>query len=149
MSWTAEKVQELRDYCGGDEKLSSSQIGRRMGFSRSAIIGKASRMGISLPANNTDYPRAPCDTTASRSKIPVKKARKHLTQPLPVFSDTLDPITDEIPPRGSQCRFISNQDPRNPDYCPNKKQIGSYCADHYLLTSGDKELAKRAIERLT
>ncbi|MGY3609906.1 MULTISPECIES: GcrA family cell cycle regulator [unclassified Bradyrhizobium] len=46
MFWTEEKISELKRLCG--EGMSASQIGAQIGATRSAVIGKAYRIGVNL-----------------------------------------------------------------------------------------------------
>lgn len=144
MRWTKEQDQILID-CVEAGLAAERASGILKTKSRSAVLGRAWRLNISFKCSKEN--RKPRRARPSIS-LARKASLKVLTEPPHGFSDTLDPITDEATPRGPQCRFIRNDDPHNPDYCPNKKQLGSYCADHYLLTSADKDAAKKAIARL-
>lgn len=48
VEWTKEGDQFLRDFYNG--VLSASHIGKRLGYSRNAIIGRAHRIGLARPA---------------------------------------------------------------------------------------------------
>ena len=55
MVWTGERVAELRRLW--DEGLSTAEIGRRLGVSKNAVVGKAHRLG--LPPRQSPIRRAP------------------------------------------------------------------------------------------
>ena len=50
MAWTEQQQAELVRLAG--EGLTGSEIGARLGFSRSAVLGRAHRTGVKLPLND-------------------------------------------------------------------------------------------------
>ena len=65
MSWTDERIDELKQLWG--EGLSAQEIGRKLGVTKNAVIGKAHRLG--LPARPSPIKRA-------RPAAPAKAKRK-------------------------------------------------------------------------
>ena len=67
MSWTEEKVSQLRELW--DQGLPTSQIGKILDFSKNAVVGKAHRIGLE---------RRPSPIKRSIMKPDRKKARAPL-----------------------------------------------------------------------
>ena len=67
MSWTEEKVSQLRELW--DQGLPTSQIGRVLDFTKNAVVGKAHRIGLE---------RRPSPIKISILKPDRKKARAPL-----------------------------------------------------------------------
>ena len=79
MEWNAEAIDRLRALWA--EGHSTAEIGRRMGISKNAVVGKAHR--LSLPARPSPIRR---DVVAAAKPVP---ARRHT---LPLMSATLEPM---------------------------------------------------------
>lgn len=119
--WDIEKETELLWLVRHPDKLSSSQIGRRMGISRMAVIGKCRRMGLFLPNRQV------------RAWVkPGKAARKKEPQVFDGISDTPEPLTLYTPTQGPVCQCITNDDMKKPEFC-GKEVVGrtSWCETHY------------------
>jgi len=111
-SWNEEMVAQLSKLW--DEGLSTGEIGKRLGVSKNAVVGKAHRLGL----NSRPSP-------IKRSKPKPKKEQ------LPTLAD-LGP---------SSCRWPTG-DPKEPGFhfCGKKSVPGKpYCAEHaeiaYVNTS--------------
>ncbi len=69
MDWTSEAIEKLRAYWG--EGLSTAEIGRRMGISKNAVVGKAHRLNLTTRPSPIRQPTMP-RTTPPRSQVPGK-----------------------------------------------------------------------------
>ena len=102
--WTEERIVELRRLW--DEGLTTGEIGRRIGVSKNAVIGKSHRLNL------TGRPS------------PIKRAKIEKPEELKKF--TVFDLT------ATSCRWPIG-DPRNADFhfCGKKSLPGkSYCLDH-------------------
>jgi hypothetical protein len=138
--WTEAMVTELRCLLG--QQVPYGAIARRLGVSRNAAIGKAKRLKISPIGEAAAVQRF---TEASEScGIPVRNrpaARPDLERCAPprafrseaippaVSSDPLNLRMDQL--KFFHCRYITNDDLREPTYCGRVTAEGtSWCAFH-------------------
>jgi GcrA cell cycle regulator len=77
--WTPERLATLRAEWATD--ASTAEIGRRMGISKNAVIGKARRLG--LPARE-----APANIVSPRSRVMVARPAARTFRELPKLSET-------------------------------------------------------------
>jgi GcrA cell cycle regulator len=77
--WTPESIADLRAHWSSG--LSTAEIGRRMGISKNAVIGKARRLG--LPARE-----APANIASPKSRGMVSRPAARSNRELPTLSDT-------------------------------------------------------------
>lgn len=56
LTWTDERCDELRQMCASPERPSAGDMGRELGVSRNAIIGKVLRLGLELPNHGNVSP---------------------------------------------------------------------------------------------
>jgi GcrA cell cycle regulator len=66
-TWTAERVDQLRNYVGAG--LTCSQIAAEIGVTRNAVIGKIHRLGLS-PGRPAAAPARSCPQRARRPRLP-------------------------------------------------------------------------------
>lgn len=130
MTWTEERVAELARLW--ESGHSASAIGRILGVSKNAVVGKAHRMRLaSRPSPIRQERRAPV-----RRRLPI------LTRPvdksLPaVATPQVEPEPEPRPvlkkdPKGTKCLWPIG-DPRHPDFhfCGGAAVEGKpYCAEH-------------------
>lgn len=122
--------------------FTGGEIGRRLGLSRSAIMGKLRRLGL---LRNDRRPRVPMRRAAQLQAIPVPKPaprkvpRKRNTRPLPPPEPYQAPPPPPVPPIGSfnlldlrhnSCRWPEGDGPIYV-FCgrPQASQ-SSYCEEH-------------------
>ncbi|MFC7475364.1 GcrA family cell cycle regulator [Dankookia sp. GCM10030260] len=147
MDWTAEAIDQLRAYWA--EGHSTAEIGRRMGISKNAVVGKAHR--LNLPARPSPIRReaeaaprpvaAPRRPAATPAPVPVREAPplRRLEAPVPVAAA---PVAAPAPramvvrpfPRASarSCCWPLGE-PGTPDFrfCSGNATPGKpYCAEH-------------------
>jgi len=131
--WTEAKVAELR--CLVAEEVPYSQIARQLGVSRNAAIGKASRLNICAPPE-IDRPvsipvRAAAHARSRAADLALLRPRKFQYDPIPpaVSIDPLNLSMDQL--KFFHCRYITNDDLRQPTYCAHDTVEGtSWCAFH-------------------
>lgn len=133
MAWTDELIQELTQLW--DAGHSASHIGKKLGVSKNAVIGKAHR--LKLPAR-------PSPIRAERSALPLRKP-----SPKPVFKPR--PSLEVVPkPAPRPVRRRSNGpgclwpigDPGCPEFhfcgepaVPGKPYCDTHCAKAYIVKS--------------
>ena len=91
MEWTEEVIQRLRALW--DEGHSTAEIGRRLGVSKNAVVGKAHR--LDLPARPSPIRREGAGGAAPRRSAP----RRSAGPTLPPLSSTVVPPPSALPPR--------------------------------------------------
>ena len=69
MAWTEEQIDQLKDLWS--EGLSTSEIGRKLGVTKNAVVGKAHRLG--LPPRPSPIKRATGAKRPTRSKVMAVK----------------------------------------------------------------------------
>lgn len=128
MEWNSAQIAQLCELWD-DKSLSTAEIGRRMGASKNAVVGKAGRLGLpSRPSPIHFGPPRPPDTPR------VQRAPKQ----------TLAPIAPEppLPPKPVPehlcepcCWPIGEPGARSFRYCDEPSVIGRnpYCAEHSKL----------------
>ena len=70
MAWTEEQIDQLKELWG--EGLSTSEIGRKLGVTKNAVVGKAHRLG--LPPRPSPIKRATGTKRPTRSKVMAVKS---------------------------------------------------------------------------
>ncbi len=140
--WTAARVAELRSLVG--RGLPYTAIAQRLGISRNAAIGKAKRLMIGPGRDGT---------TQRRSAEANERGEAIAVSTLPALPSALDPAVpprafrcEEIPPAVSRdplnirmdqlrffhCRYITNDDLREPTYCGRTIAEGTSWCDFHL-----------------
>ena len=70
MAWTEAQIDQLKELWG--EGLSTSEIGRKLGVTKNAVVGKAHRLG--LPPRPSPIKRATGAKRPTRSKVMAVKS---------------------------------------------------------------------------
>jgi hypothetical protein len=139
--WTEARVAELRCLVAG--QVPYTQIARQLGVSRNAAIGKASRLKICAPVEAGSVRTNAGQRSALALIRPAGSWRSQagdlLVRPLPTFqcepvppSVSSDPLNLSIEQlKFFHCRYITNDDLRQPTYCARDTVEGtSWCAFH-------------------
>jgi GcrA cell cycle regulator len=141
MDWTEEAIATLRQLW--DEGLSTAEIGRRMGISKNAVVGKAHR--LNLAARPSPIRRAPGGTPTPRA--PRRSARPATPPPSPMMTGTRLParppaerpapvVAIRLPPpsrlgNGACCWPIGDPGAPGFRFCGAQALLGKpYCAEH-------------------
>ena len=117
-TWTPERVEQLRQLW--DEGLTTAEIGKRIGVSKNAVVGKAHR--LELPSRPSPIRRG----VVRRAPRPAAKAP---AAPRPA------PRSLPISRSGRRCQWPIGH-PGEPDFhfCGDPAVEGKpYCGDHYAM----------------
>jgi len=141
--WTEALVAELRCLVG--QRVSYAAIARQLGVSRNAAIGKANRLRIGAFEDDSVLARARQAGLGSwrrgvsaqpswqpaMERLPSLPPSALRCEPVPpaVSSDPLNLRMDQL--RFYHCRYITNDDMREPTYCGRNTVDGtSWCGFH-------------------
>ena len=114
-AWTESRIDQLRDLW--KQGLSTAEIGRRLGISKNAVVGKAHR--LDLPARPSPIKLRPVTATAPKPQPALRPA------PAPVK-------LVRVSGKGPSCQWPSGH-PGQPDFhfCGKPAEPGKpYCAEH-------------------
>ena len=149
MDWTQEAIERLRAFWA--EGLSTAEIGRRMGISKNAVVGKAHRLNLSSRPSpirrdpqerrTTPSPRPPRQAPVARPmpSAPVMRPQASPPQAAPVVLVAPPPAAVRNPtparPRlgGSRTCCWPIGEPGTPEFrfCEGDPMTGKpYCAEH-------------------
>ena len=144
--WTDSAIEQLRDLWD-DNSLSGLQIGRRMGISKNAVVGKAHRLGLPMrpsPIKRDGVPRPPAPVRGG-----VRTTLAALAVEAPPPAPPAAPRPRIAPREAEPMRTVFR--PRLPSACcwplwdnrkrPTHKYCGAdatpgqpYCAKHRALS---------------
>ena len=110
MEWNDETIVRLRALWA--EGLSTAEIGRRMGVSKNAVVGKAHRLG--LPARPSPIRRDASGTATPRPPTP----RRVVGPTLPPLAATLPPVEEAPAPIRTEPRAEVHVAPKPPQVAP-------------------------------
>lgn len=140
--WSGDKIEMLKDLRAGG--LSCGQIGRAMGVSRNAVIGKMTRLNL---------PRHSVIGEVRREFGTAPRVQR--TKPLPLVTEALSPIGEiETLLANGKCKFIAG-DTKIPGWqmCGHPAMHGrSWCQAHYSVVfdiSATKASSIRYVKRQT
>lgn len=144
MIWKEETITRLRTLWA--EGHSTSEIGRRLGASKNAIVGKAHRLdldGRPSPIRRggpAPVIRAPSPPPAPRITLPPMPPveayvpRAAPAKPLPVGPVPAAEVVEFRPPSPRQCTWLSGDRPRDFVRCEHDSVLGkSFCPTHYAV----------------
>ena len=120
MSWTEERIDDLRRLW--DAGYSASAIGKQIGMSKNAVIGKAHRLGL----------RARPSPIRRSAPKPILTGRIRLEEPRTEPAPPPPPVRPRRIARGSTCLWPIG-DPGDTDFrfCEEPVAEGKpYCAEH-------------------
>jgi GcrA cell cycle regulator len=95
MDWTTEAIERLKALWA--EGHSTAEIGRRMGISKNAVVGKAHRLNLSARPSPIRRDATPRPAPVPRAPRPVPTPMQRLVQP-PVMRPAAPPA---LPPQAS------------------------------------------------
>jgi len=165
IDWAAEHCDALREYLAKD--MSFSEIAAtinaqfKTAYSRSAVLGRARRMGLAKPdrpgESQKNWPRQPPKAKAPRLHQARERHAPELGRQMPVLERTDAPKLRcvEILPRRlalvdlepGDCRYPYGGDEEGEaiTFCGHPRRQGSsYCAPHFHLTRGPGTPSERA-----
>ncbi len=141
MSWTPELIKELKKLW--KKGLTTGEIGRVIGMSKNAVVGKAHRLGLESRPSPIKREEAPKKEKASRVIKKVTKPAPKKEQPVAV--ETAEPVkavkktksgknkgVKLVDLKPTSCRWPEG-DPKDPDFhfCGKEAVPGkSYCEEH-------------------
>ena len=141
MSWTDEKIEDLKKLWA--KGLSTAEIGRELGVSKNAVVGKSHRLGLKprpSPISGKAAEAAPAAPAAKAAAAPAKpKAAK-----APKAKET-EKIGDIIDLGPHMCRWPFG-DPGDDDFhfcgrqvAPSKPYCPEHCAVAYVPKSNSRD----------
>ncbi|MBT6312584.1 MAG: global cell cycle regulator GcrA-like protein [Alphaproteobacteria bacterium] len=167
MSWTPERIAKLEELWA--EGLSTAEIGRRLGVSKNAVVGKAHRMKLpgrqspieskrkakpaaaKAPAAAAAKPKPAAKPAAAAKPAPKKAAAKAAPEPSPEAAKTkADHQKTKQKRSGPVCQWPIG-DPRLPGFhfctdeaTPGKPYCEHHCSIAYNRPSSSSSEAKAA-----
>ncbi len=138
--WTSDTTARLRALW--DEGRSTAEIGRRMGITKNAVVGKAHR--LDLPGRESPIRRRPAGPSAPRQPRPSRAARPTLpalpsaltlSAPTPALPPPPPPARRRYGPPGQPCCWPLGE-PGTPGFrfCEGGSEQGRpYCPEHSSL----------------
>ena len=112
MDWSAEAIERLRALWA--EGHSTAEIGRRMGISKNAVVGKAHRLNLSArpsPIRRDAMPRPPSVARVSAPRAAPAPRPAAMPQ-RPVMAPAPAPVMKAPPPPQSMVRSFPSLAPR-------------------------------------
>ena len=138
MSWNDDNVSRLKDLW--DQGLPTAQIGKLLGFTKNAVVGKAHRIGLERRPSPIRRTSAKPDRKKARSPVMPKLAfeasiieEKIYTPKISTFSPNVKNIFNPKSKRG--CEWpVGHPDETEFHFC-NKERFEDkpYCLDHCSL----------------
>jgi GcrA cell cycle regulator len=95
MEWTDEAIQRLRDFWA--EGVSTAEIGRRLGASKNAVVGKAHRLDLTARPSPIRWDTTGSETPRRRNRRPAEASRPEGPTLPPLGSATPEPIAFPVP----------------------------------------------------
>lgn len=115
MVWTEERIEELKDLWA--EGLTTGEIGKRLGVSKNAVVGKAHRLGL------------------KGRPSPIKRASQPRKKPTAEKKEPEPKIRSIVDLSAHTCRWPIG-DPREAGFhfCGQPSMAGKpYCAEHAAI----------------
>lgn len=141
MSWTDEKIEDLKKLWA--KGLSTAEIGRELGVSKNAVVGKSHRLGLKprpSPISGKAAEAAPAAAPAKAAAAPAKP--KAVKAPKAKEAEKIGDIIDLGP---HMCRWPFG-DPGDDDFhfcgrqvAPSKPYCPEHCAVAYVTKSNSRD----------
>lgn len=159
-TWDDARVEQLKSLW--DEGLSASQIARRLGgLTRSAVCGKADRLGLqsrsSTSAPRGNGTRTPPDKSPPRYSRQFNPSFAEKAPPTPPEPEVFDPLLIDGKPvtirtcNDRTCRWPMSEASADMVMCGRTPENGkSYCSDHarkVYQTQQDQNRRQRQAEK--
>jgi GcrA cell cycle regulator len=148
--WPAEHSQALREFLASGISFSRAadavNAKFKTAYSRNAVIGRATRMGLAGPDRPSDWGNSPRSAKAPRLHKPQERSSSDTRRIMPVFETvTVEIRCVETVPRHLSLMDLQRGDCRYPyggdeegeaiTFCGHPQRRGaSYCAAHFHLT---------------
>ncbi|MCW8915060.1 MAG: GcrA family cell cycle regulator [Magnetovibrio sp.] len=138
IEWTPERIKILIGLW--EEGLPTSEIGRRLGVTKNAVVGKVHRLGL----KKRQSPIRQTSASSSQPKKAKKVAAAAAPQPAPAKTPTGDVVRlEEL--TAAMCCWPEGE-PGTPDFhfcgkqaVPEKPYCEDHCARAYVKVSKDKK----------
>ena len=130
MGWTNERVEELKRLW--DEGLTTCEIGKALGVSKNAVVGKAHRLGLQgrpSPIHRQEDESTALVETAEKKEVSTKRSSAKVAKKTAEPKAKLFTVNDLT---SSSCRWPEG-DPKDPDFhfCGKEALAGKpYCLEH-------------------
>ena len=157
MSWNDDNVARLRDLW--DQGLPTAQIGKLLGFTKNAVVGKAHRIGLETRPSPVRRTAAKPDRKKARSPITPKlnfeipKEENKETQRLhEIFQPAVKNLVTNKNKRG--CEWPDGHpDESGFKFCGQERfEEKPYCLDHcavaYVVPEKEESFRQRPIQRI-
>lgn len=154
MSWTPERIGELEKLWA--EGLSTAEIGRQLGVSKNAVVGKAHRLGLPGRQSPIDAKRRAAKKAAAKPRTAPVARKPAPTRPQARRPEPQQAAASAPPPRpkrktkhsGPACQWPFG-DPRLPGFhfcgepaVPGKPYCDEHCARAYNRVSASQADAR-------
>lgn len=144
MAWTDEKIEELKRLWA--KGLSTAEIGRELGVSKNAVVGKSHRLGLKpRPSPISGKAAASATAPAAPAEAPAPAKPKQKAKP-----KEPERIGDIIDLGAQMCRWPFG-DPGDDDFhfcgrqvAPGKPYCPEHCAVAYVSKSNSRDRSSSA-----
>jgi len=153
MEWTEERIEALKTLW--TEGNTASEVSRRLGVTRNAVIGKVHRLGMggrhkaaaprAISAPSPRRTRAASSWAAAAPPLAAPPPRPTRIEPL-----EFAPMADLLTLSAHSCRWpIGHPDDPEFGFCGRERQANvSYCADHRRLALRGSSFSTHDLNRL-
>ncbi len=150
MSWTINSISKLKKLW--NKELSTTDIGKKLGFSKNAVVGKAHRLGLKSRSTSVVKKIKRKRVIKTKAKAPIKsiiKTKKTSSDKQKINKKTTpSKIIGIMDLKKEMCRWPLG-DPRSSDFsfCGNptfksKPYCLTHCTEAYALSAKPKEKPK-------
>ena len=157
MSWNDDNVARLRDLW--DQGLPTAQIGKLLGFTKNAVVGKAHRIGLERRPSPIRRTAAKPDRKKARSPIVPKlnfETSKEEIKETPRFQQNLQPVVKNLVTHSSKrgCEWPDGHpDESDFKFCGQERfEDKPYCLDHcavaYVIPEKEEAERQRPTQRI-